>query len=272
MYFSLMPNEFFVLCAAIFGAASGSFFHVCVLRIPQEKSIVYPSSRCPQCQSHIPWYDNLPILSYLILRGKSRCCNSPIPIRYLIYELLTAVLFASIVWHYKFTNTAILYLFVISILVISCGIDWDHFYIPDRFSLPMIPLSIAAALAAQYWQIFPSALVQTLTGSIAGIVLGGGFIWLIRIVGSWVFQQEAMGFGDVKLMAYLGGFLGWQNSIVCLFLAFLIGSIVGVTLKYSGKIGKYGHIPFGPYLALGAYLALLFGPDIIRWYLEPFQM
>ncbi|MEW6237118.1 MAG: prepilin peptidase [Candidatus Omnitrophota bacterium] len=268
--FDSVPHSFFTLAAGIFGAACGSFFHVCVWRIPREESIVFPGSHCPQCGNRIAWYDNIPLLSYLFLLGACRQCQARIPLRYPIYELMTALLFMGIVHHCQNVSTALLYLFLVSILIVANGIDWDHQYIPDIFSIPMIPLSLIAAAAAQWGGLFPSALVRDLTHSLLGVAVGGGVIWSIRFIGSWVFQQEAMGFGDVKLMAFLGGFLGWDISLLCIFLAAFIGSIAGLGLKLSGRIGKYGHIPFGPYLAFGAYICLLYGPEIVLWYAQPF--
>lgn len=264
-----IPNGLLTVCAGVFGAACGSFFHVCVWRIPHEQSIVTPGSHCPHCVNKIRWYDNIPLLSYLWLKAACRYCKASIPIRYPIYEMMTALLFMGIVHHFQVTPTAFLYLFFTSILIISNGIDWDHQYIPDIFSLPMIPLSLVFASLAQWFNLFPQALVQNIYQAFIGILAGGGIIWSIRAIGSWWFQQEAMGFGDVKLMAYLGGFLGWEKALLCIFLAAFLGTIVGLSMKIAGKIEKYGHIPFGPYLAAGAYICLLYGQEIINWYLNP---
>jgi len=271
MNLDLLPNAFFVLCAGIFGAAAGSFFHVCVWRIPHEQSIVTPGSHCPFCDTPIRWFDNIPIFSYVFLGGSCRVCKHPIPIRYLIYELLTALLYMGVVYKFGPTPTAFLYLVLVSDLVIASGVDWDHQYIPDFLSLPMIPLSLVIALSVQWTPWFSQALTRNVWEALLGLGVGGGAIWGIRILGGWVFRQEAMGFGDVKLMAFLGGFLGWEMALLCIFLAAFFGSCVGIGLKWVGKIEKYGRIPFGPYLALGAYLCLLFGPQIIQWYTEPFQ-
>jgi len=177
-----------------------------------------------------------------------------------------------IVYEFGFSLASLLYLVIVSDLIVASGIDWDHQYIPDSLSLPMIPVSVAIAGLAQWMGLFPTALVQTVVGALLGIAVGGGVIWAIRILGTWYFKQEAMGFGDVKLMAFLGGFLGWEETLLCIFLGAFLGSVVGVALKLTGKIGKYGHIPFGPYLALGAYLCFLFGPEIVSWYTDPFHL
>jgi leader peptidase (prepilin peptidase) / N-methyltransferase len=266
-----IPHEVIVICAGLFGLIFGSFLHVCVWRIPHEKSIVTPGSACPFCETPIQWFDNIPVLSYIILGAKCRVCKASIPFRYTLYELLTALLFMGVVSIFSITSTAFLYLFLTCIWIVASGIDWDYQYIPDRLSLPLIPLSLAIAFIAQKTTWFNLALVQSLSDATIGLLVGGGVIWSIRIVGTWYFKQEAMGFGDVKLMAYVGAFLGWENTLLCIFLASFIGSMVGVYLKITNRIEKYGHIPFGPYLTIGAYLCLLFGPEIIAWYLTPFH-
>ncbi|RJP29370.1 MAG: prepilin peptidase [Candidatus Omnitrophota bacterium] len=264
-----LPMEFIIIAAGLFGAAAGSFLHVCIWRIPRETSIVTPASRTPCCDVSIRWYDNIPILSYCILLGRCRYCRSSISLRYLIYEIVTALLFAGIVYKFGISLTTLLYLIMTMNLIVASGIDWDHQYIPDFLSLPMIPAALVVAALVQWTGMFPQALVQNIRQAIVGCVVGGGIIWGIRIIGAWVFQQEAMGFGDVKLMAFMGGFLGWDETLLCIFLASLLGSCVGIGLKMAGKIDKYGRIPFGPYLCAGAYLCLLFGPEIIQWYTNP---
>ncbi|MDX9754262.1 MAG: prepilin peptidase [bacterium] len=271
MVFESIPSELVVICAGLFGLVFGSFLHVCVVRIPHEISIVFPSSACPVCHQAIAWYDNIPLLSYLLLRGKCRHCQTGIPFRYPLFEALTALLFMGIVQAYGLSSTAFLYLFLTCVWLVASGIDWDYQYIPDRLSLPLIPLSLIIAALAQWTPYFQDALVRSLSDGVIGLLVGGGLIWAIRIIGTWYFQQEAMGFGDVKLMAYVGAFLGWQNTLLCIFLASFMGSIVGVSLKWRNQIEKYGHIPFGPYLAFGAYLCLLYGKDLIQWYLAPFH-
>ncbi len=272
MNFIYLPNDFFVIAAGIFGAAVGSFLHVCVWRIPAEQSIIFPSSRTPCCDQPIHWYDNIPIFSYALLLGKCRYCQASISVRYPIYELLTALLFMGIVYEYGQTATSLLYLFFTMNLIVASGIDWDYQYIPDFLSLPMIPFVLFVGAISSWSGVFSHALVNDFWHAVGGMLTGGGIIWGIRIIGEWIFRQEAMGFGDVKLMAFIGGFLGWNETLLCIFLASLLGSIVGLSLKLIGKIDKYGRIPFGPYLCAGAYLCLLFGPEIISWYTRPLVM
>lgn len=271
-WFARIPIEFFVFCAGLFGAALGSFYHVCVVRIPYEQSIVSPGSRCPKCGNPIAWFDNIPILSYLQLGGACRHCQTTIPMRYMIMEILTALLFMGIVMKFGLSTATLVYLALVSNLIIISGIDWDHQYIPDELNIPLTPIALVLAALAEYTGWFPDLMVTTFWDALVGFAVGGGVIWGIRALGSWVYGQEAMGFGDVKLMMYLGAFLGAGNALLCIFIAAFFGSIVGLSLKYTGNIEKYGKIPFGPYLALGAYCCLLFGPAILDWYLEPFRM
>ena len=270
MILNYLPLEFFVFCAGILGTAAGSFFHVCIWRIPRGVSVITPSSSCPVCGSEIPWYDNVPLLSYLVLRGACRFCKTPIPFRYFLYEGLTALLFMGVVYVYGLTYTTLVYLILVSDLIVVSGIDWDHYFIPDFLSIPMIYFSVLTAALAQSTTQLPQALAGNVPETLLGIVIGGGVIWCIRILGKWIFRQEAMGFGDVKLMAFLGGFLGWDEALLCIFLASLFGSGYGLTLKWTGKLEKYGHIYFGPFLSMGAYACLMVGPKIIQWYTAPF--
>ncbi|MBI1388369.1 MAG: prepilin peptidase [bacterium] len=270
-YFDNIPVEFYVFCSAVFGAALGSFYHVCVVRIPEERSIVSPPSSCPVCGEAIPWYNNIPILSYFFLGAACPYCKTPIPARYVIFEALTAAAFMGVTARFGFSTATLVYLLFVSDLLIISGIDWDHQYIPDELNIPMSFIALGLGALAQYTGAFPLLMVQTFWDALIGLAVGGGLIWSIRAIGTMVFQQEAMGFGDVKLMAFLGGFLGWQEALLCIFLAALTGSAAGLGLKLTGKLEKYGKIPFGPYLALGAYLCLMFGPEFLNWYLEPFR-
>lgn len=267
-----IPLEFYIFCAGLFGAAWGSFFHVCVVRIPEERSIVFPASSCPACGAALAWFDNVPIFSYLVLGGACRRCRTRIPPRYLIFEILSALLMMGVVAKFGLSTATLLYIILVADLIVISGIDWDHQYIPDFLSIPMTPIALAVGAFAEWSGLLPMALVQTFWDALIGVIVGGGVIWTIRAVGSWALAQEAMGFGDVKLMAFLGGFLGWENTLVAIFLAAFVGSIVGVSMRFAGKLEKYGAIPFGPYLALGAYIALMYGPEIVAWYTAPFRL
>lgn len=272
MHLEYIPFEIYLIWFGMVGAAAGSFFHVCVWRIPRDISTVTPASHCPSCDTHLRWYDNLPLISFLVSGARCRYCNTSIPIRYFLYELVTAFSFMGVYWVYGLSFTTFVYIAVTSVLIIGSGIDLDHEFIPDFLSLPMISLSLAASAIAHYIGNLPNILVDTVPEAAIGILVGGGIVWLVRIVGGIIFQQEAMGFGDVKHLAGLGGFLGWDYVLLCFFLASLYASVIGLSLKFSGKMGKYGHLPFIPYLSLGAYSCLLFGKPLLDWYLAPFRI
>jgi leader peptidase (prepilin peptidase)/N-methyltransferase len=187
-----------------------------------------------------------------------------------MYELVTAGSFMGIYFVYGLTFTTFVYIAVTSILIIGSGIDLDYHFIPDFLSVTLIPLSIVTAIIAQTTDRLPDIMVNHTFDALIGILVGGGVVWIVRFIGGIVFQQEAMGFGDVKHLAGLGGFLGWEYVLVCFFLASFYGSLVGVPMKYIGKGEKYKHIPFIPYLSLGAYSCVLFGKPLLNWYLSQF--
>lgn len=270
MHLEYIPFEIYLIWFGIVGAAAGSFFHVCVWRIPRGISTVTPASHCPACDTHLAWYDNLPMISYLLSLAKCRYCGVHIPVRYFMYELVTACSFMGIYTIYGLTFTTFVYIAFTSILIIGSGIDLDYFFIPDFLSLPLIPLAIITAMIAQMTDRLPNLLVDHTGDALIGILVGGGIVAIVRKVGELVFRQEAMGFGDVKHLAGLGGFLGWEYVLVCFFLASFYGSIVGVPMKLFCTSEKYQQLPFVPYLSLGAYSCLIFGKPLLDWYLGPF--
>lgn len=270
MHLQNIPFELYLIWFGIVGAAAGSFFHVCVWRIPRDISTVTPASHCPACHTHLRWYDNLPLFSYILSGARCRYCGVHIPIRYFMYELVTAFGFMGIYWVYGLSYTTFVYIAVTSILIIGSGIDLDHEFIPDFLSIPMISLGMVTAALSQYTGHLPEIMVGTVLNAVFGILVGGGIVWLVRIVGSIIFQQEAMGFGDVKHLAGIGSFLGWDYVLLCFFLASLYASFIGLSLKCTGKMGKYAHLPFIPYLSFGAYSCFLFGKPLLSWYLAPF--
>jgi leader peptidase (prepilin peptidase)/N-methyltransferase len=246
------------IISIIFGALIGSFLNVCILRLPQEESIITPGSHCPQCKKPIKFYDNIPLVSYLLLRGRCRYCHSPISIQYPLVEGITAL--SSLILFLKFgpTLSYLFYFSFVSALIVITLIDLYHQIIPDVISLPGIGVGILASL------FIPQI---TLLNSLIGILLGGGSLFLVATIYQWLFKREGMGGGDVKLLAMIGAFLGWKAVILTIFLGSLLGSISGIIIMVSkGKDFKYA-IPFGPFLSLGAVIALFYGENIIRWYL-----
>ena len=242
----------------VFGAIIGSFLNVCIHRLPKEESIVTPGSHCPQCKNPIRFYDNLPLLSYLVLRGKCRHCGQPISLQYPMVEGVTAL--SSWALFVKFGPSPSYFLFFsfIAALIVITVIDLYHQIIPDVISLPGIGVGLLGAFAVSHLSFLDSLL---------GLLLGGGSLFLVATVYEWLFKREGMGGGDVKLLAMVGAFLGWKAVILTILLSSLIGSVVGISIMVlKGKDFKYA-IPFGPFLSLGAVISLFYGQELIRWYL-----
>ncbi|MDI6783091.1 MAG: prepilin peptidase [bacterium] len=271
----------------LFGLAIGSFLNVCIYRIPLNQSIVKPRSHCPNCNNLIAWYDNIPLLSYLILRGKCRHCKEPISIRYFIVELLTGILFVLVAWQFGGLNfVSITYIIIVGCLIVITFIDLDHFIIPDVITYPLMILGLVISLILVYMPTQEFLINHEMSGpfslnagrlyplynALFGLVIGGGILLLIGTTAKWILKKEAMGGGDVKLLAAMGTFLGYKLVLLILILASFVGSIIGAIVLIQAKRKEatatpFGHyIPFGPYLAIGAVLALIWGNDIINWY------
>jgi leader peptidase (prepilin peptidase)/N-methyltransferase len=239
------------------GLIVGSFLNVCIHRLPEEQSVVWPGSRCPACGSAIRWYDNVPLLSYAALGGRCRDCKLPIPLRYPFVELLTGLAFVA-VWTKGFApQVASLYCVLAACYIVIAFIDFDHKIIPDVITIPS--LWIAPLVALVIGQI-------SIRDSLVGIAVGGGILWAIAAGYEKIRKQEGMGFGDVKLLAMIGGFQGWQASMFSLIIGSVLGTIVGVSLMVARRGRLDMEIPFGPFLIAGAFLHLLGGPALIAWY------
>lgn len=248
-------TPFFVvyLVALMFGLLVGSFLNVCIYRLPRGESIVFPGSHCPQCNHPIRPWENIPVVSYLFLGGKCHYCHTRIPWRYPLVETLTAAFFVIFVHLYAVSFATLFYLIFTCALLVISFIDLDYQIIPDKISLPGIVVGFIASFF----------LPLTWYDSLLGILIGGGIILAVGYVGKWVFKKEAMGGGDVKLMAMIGAFLGWKLVLLTLFFASVVGAVIGVVFKLvTGK----EYIPFGPFLSLGALLALFFGEKFLLWY------
>lgn len=254
----LLPAQFYIF-AFLFGAVVGSFLNVCICRLPEGRSVVSPPSACPSCGSGIRWYDNIPILSYLLLRGRCRSCRTPISWRYPLVEAINGLLTLSLFVRFGPSLTFLsLFLFCCALVTITF-IDFDHQIIPDVISLPGIAVGFVFSFFLP-WLGWKSSLI--------GIVAGGGMIWLIIELYYRLRKEEGMGGGDIKLLAMIGAFLGWRAILFTLFAASLVGSIIGVTLMYVRKKDGRLAIPFGPYLAFGAVLYIFYGKQLIYWYLN----
>ncbi len=242
----------------IFGAIVGSFLNVCIFRIPAGRSIAFPPSHCPNCQAPIMWYDNIPVISYLVLMGKCRKCREPISARYPMVEFITALLSLAAFIKIGASPAYFIYFAFIASLIVITFIDLDHQVIPDIISLPGIPIGFIASFA------LPDI---TYKESLIGILAGGGILFLVASGYELIAKKEGMGGGDIKLLAMVGAFLGWKGVLFTIFSGSLIGTVIGVAIMAAlGKDSKYA-IPFGPFLSMGALLYLFLGEPIIYWYL-----
>ena len=218
------------------------------------------------------WYDNIPMLSYIFLRRRCRYCGASISSRYFVVEFISALLFLALYMRFGLSVNLFIFLFFTSSLIVMSFIDFEFKIIPDVLDCSGIVLGLVLSLfhpavhaRPQPWDgLFASPVVASVMDSLSGIVLGGGFLVALAVFGRMVFRKEAMGFGDVKLLAMIGAFLGWQMVLLTIFLSALVGSVVGIIMKLK-TTGSY--IPYGPYLALGAIISIFWGQEIISWYI-----
>lgn len=245
--------------AFLFGTVVGSFLNVCIHRLPKEESVVVPRSRCPACQAPIKAVDNIPLVSFALLRGRCRACLHPIPWRYPLVEGLTGGLFALTVARFGVSLHAALLLAFLCGLVVVSFIDLDHQIIPNAVTLPGIPLGLAAGLL-----LGQPPVLDRLIGALAG----AGFLYLVLFYGGVLYGQEAMGEGDLNLIALVGAFLGWRAVVITILVGCLAGSAVGLSLIALRRLGRRQQIPFGPFLSLGAVVALFWAEQLIAWYLS----
>ncbi len=256
MYYEIEIISIVVL--SLLGLIVGSFSNVCIHRIPRNESIVYPTSHCPKCRNTIKPIDNIPLLSYILLKGRCRNCKSRISIQYPLVEFLTGVIYTIIYLVYGLSIQTLIYVILSSALIIITFIDLQKQIIPDVISLPGIVIGFILSFFVPYISFINSAL---------GVVVGGGIILIISLGGSAIYKKEAMGGGDVKLAAMIGAFLGWRYIIISLFLGFFLGALIGIILIMSKIKKREDTIPFGPFIVLGSLITLLWGKQIISWYL-----
>jgi len=249
----LSPSTIAVL-AGVFGLLLGSFLNVCAWRWPQEESVVAPRSRCPSCDTLIAWYDNIPVLSWLLLRGRCRHCANPVSIQYPLVELTTGLIWAGMFWRVGPQPEAIRGAVLLTILLGIALTDARFYIIPDEFSIGGAVLGVALAF-------LPGGL--TWQASLIGAATGFFLLWGVAVAGTWAFKKDAMGGGDIKMMAMLGAFLGLPGVLLTLFLGALVGSVVFGPISW--KTGKL--VPFGIFLSLGGAIAYVWGPLILGWYM-----
>jgi leader peptidase (prepilin peptidase)/N-methyltransferase len=243
---------------AVVGAAIGSFLNVLICRLPEGLSIISPSSHCPKCKHAIRFYDNIPVISYLILKGKCRDCQEKISPRYPLVEALTALMSLLLFWKFGFSLKYLFaFVFTCSLIVITF-IDFDHQIIPDVITLPGIPLF---SLMAIFFMGVPWLQV------VLGVLIGGGCLYVVAVVYELITKREGMGGGDIKLLAMLGGFLGWESLIFIVFVSSFLGALVGISMMIvKGKDMKYA-VPFGPFLSIAAVAYLFVGQQVMMLFL-----
>lgn len=250
-----------------FGAIWGSFLNVCIIRVQHEMSLSFPGSHCFSCKKKVAWYDNLPVLSWFLLKGKCRHCGTPFSIRYPLVEAITATLFLAIWMIYGASALTLCYWLMAFGLLWGTGVDFDAYWLPDRVTWGGIaigiPLSglVPALHQAIDWK---DGLLHAATGA----ALGFGILWFVGVLGKILFKKDAMGFGDVKLLGAIGAFLGTSAVFFVLFISALLGSVVGVSLIAMGKRELGGRIPFGPYLSAAALIWIFGGDTWMQAYLD----
>jgi len=249
----------FTIFVFIFGACIGSFLNVCIYRIPKNNSIVTPGSFCPVCKQSIPFYCNIPILSYVFLKGRCKFCHNPISIRYPFIETLTGIFAVLLFYKFGIGLTMVYWFVFISVLITISFIDIDHQIIPDIISLPGI------LIFASSFYFLPE---MTIKDTILGIFAGGGSLYAVAFLYFLIKKQEGMGGGDIKLLAMIGAATGIKGVFFIIFAGSLLGTFFGILIMVYTRIADSKlKIPFGPFLAMGAILYIFFGEQLIQWYL-----
>lgn len=254
-----LPTEVAVGFFFILGAILGSFANVLILRVPAGQNVALPGSQCFSCKKPVLWYDNLPLISWLLLRGRCRHCGASFSFRYWFVEALTAVMFALV--FYKFGWSWFLpemLIFVFGLIVVTF-IDFDHFLLPDVFTLPGIVIGLVGAV------LIPE---RSVVDSVLGLLFGGGFLWALAYFYYLVRKEEGLGGGDIKLLAWIGAVLGWKAVPFVIMSSSVLGSLVGLAMATRSKQGMKTMIPFGPYLAFGAVLYIFAGAKIAEMYMS----
>ncbi|MCG8607222.1 prepilin peptidase [bacterium] len=244
----------------LFGAILGSFLNVCIYRLPRGESIASPSSRCPVCQSPIPFLHNIPIISYFVLRGRCGSCKARIPTSYVLVEVGSALLLVFVWWDYGFNLTFLHYSFLALLLLTISIIDVNHKLILNVLTLPGIVIGLSSSIFIN---------LVSIKQALLGMLLGGGFLWLIAIVGKGLFKKDSMGGGDIKLGAMIGSFIGPQ-VVIALFLSFFLAMPVIAIGLGCGRLRLGGTLPFGPFISLATVILVFFGPTLYDLYYRLF--
>jgi len=267
---------------ALFGLVIGSFLNVCIYRIPRGESIAFPGSHCPHCGKPIRPYDNVPVFSYLLLRGKCRSCRAPISFQYPLVELLTAAAFFCCGLKWNFTAPAYVNSLFLSVLIILVFVDYHHRILPNVLTLPGIIVgilvspfqvasvyadSLSAGLASILWHRDPQ-LILPWAGSLLGVLIGGGLLYLVGLGYERIRKRQGLGMGDIKMMAMVGAFLGWRLALLTVFAGSLFGTFAGIFLILFRKMNLQTKLAFGVFLGIGSALSLFYGLPLLRWYLN----
>jgi leader peptidase (prepilin peptidase)/N-methyltransferase len=268
--------------AFVFGIIIGSFLNVCIVRLPQGQSVTKPRSHCPKCKRAIAWYDNIPILSYAILGGRCRHCKQRISARYPFVEALNGLTSILLYVKFGFGMEWITFLAFSSALLVLAFVDIDHRILPDRITLNGIWVGVFSSVVLAHPSPFVSRLLgwvgvevthpraTALIASLVGILVGGGLLWFVGEAYLRLRGVEGMGFGDVKMMAMVGAFLGAPLTLFTIMVGSLIGSIIGLAvIQFGGKSRDY-ELPFGTFLSAAAIVAVLYGEELIRLYQDLF--
>jgi len=257
---------FIYICLFVFGLCFGSFYNVVGLRLSAGESLHKPRSHCPKCGHELSWYELIPVFSYIFLGGKCRNCKSHISPKYLIFELLTGILFMLSYFVFGYSGELLVSVFFVSLFVIICVSDLEYMLIEDSviifFLISIIILRLIFKIPEDFITFNLHPYLETLIGGIFGF----GLLFSIAIIGKKIYKQDAMGGGDIKLYGIIGLVLGLKLTLMSLFLASIIGTIIGLSLSLFKIIKKNSPIPFGPFIAIGSLITYFFGPDIIDWY------
>jgi leader peptidase (prepilin peptidase)/N-methyltransferase len=252
-----MSERLALVAAAAFGAIVGSFLNVCIYRLPRGRSVVWPASACGACGRELAWFENVPIVSWIVLRARCRTCRAPISWRYPIVEALTALMFA-LAWANVGPGALLVSRLLFGCaLVVLFAIDLEHHLLPNTITLPGIVVGfVFSFFTSPGW-----------LASLLGILVGGGVLLGVAKAYYWLRHEEGLGMGDVKMLAMVGAFIGWKLTLVTLMMASIAGSLVGLLLIVTGRGGLKYALPFGTFLAVGAAAAATIGPDLLDWYL-----
>lgn len=255
-------QTFTIVLVGLLGLAIGSFLNAVIYRIPRKKLVRKGRSICPHCEAQLKWFHNIPLLSYVMLRGKCAFCKKPIAFRYPLVELVNVLLYLYFFWQFGLTYNFFVFAVLSSVLLAIFFIDLDFQIIPDLITLPGIVLALAVSF-------LPAGI--GIVNALIGMLVGGGSLYLIAMLGDWLFKKESMGGGDIKMAAMLGALLGWQKVLFIFIASAAIGLVASIVLMiFSARLRKDRVVPFGPFLALAALLAVLYGDQLINYYVVTF--